>query len=137
MTPSRFVIFLMGDLLRIYSGLGSILCYLGFAEFSVIETSRIYFTDFGVLEFFFNFQNPLFLCILPALIFRACFILKTWLKVAVPVYVFISFSHRSRAFSFFVDPVPFLFLFVWFIPIFRLLAFVVRALVSDVLFPSV
>ena len=66
MTPSHFVIFFKGDLLKISSGLKFILGYFCFAEFgvlelsmffffaefSMLELSRDYFTDFGGLELF-------------------------------------------------------------------------------------
>ena len=78
----------------------------------VLEHSRINFTEFRVLGFFQNFHNPLFLRIGLAQFCRAFyFCFKTWLKVSVPISVLILFSCESRAFSFLVDPVPFLFLF--------------------------
>ena len=52
MAPSHFVIFLKGDLPQIYSGLEVILGYLYFAKFGVLEVSRIDFTEFVVIEFF-------------------------------------------------------------------------------------
>ena len=77
----------------------------------MLEFSRIDFTKFGVLEFFCNCQNPLFLCVGSARIFRACYYyFNTWLEVAVPVSVFILISRGYRAFFFLVDPVPFILL---------------------------
>ena len=75
MTPSHFVIFLKGGFLRISSGLEVILRYFCFAKFGVLELSLLLFfakfgvlglsidsfTEFGVLELFWNCQNPLFL----------------------------------------------------------------------------
>ena len=52
MTPSLFVIFFKGNLLKISSGLEVILGYFGFTNFGVLELSRVDFIDFGVLEFF-------------------------------------------------------------------------------------
>ena len=99
MTPSHFVIFLKGDFMLISSGLEVILGYFCFNEFSVLELSRVDFTEFGVLEFFWNPQNPRFLCIGSAQIFRACyFCFQSWLEVAVHVSVFVLFSHGSRDF---------------------------------------
>ena len=50
MTPLRFVIFLKGDLLRIYSGLEVILGIFCFTEFGVLEISRDDFTDLVYLN---------------------------------------------------------------------------------------
>ena len=75
MTPSHFVIFLKGDFLLISSGVEIIIGYFCFTEFGVLELSLLFlfqrfqvlelsrddFTEFGVLEFFWNSQNPLFL----------------------------------------------------------------------------
>ena len=78
----------------------------------MFKLSRIHFTKFGVLEFLWNRQNPLFLCIGSAQIFCACYLcLQNWLEVAVTVSVFTLFSRGSRSFYFLVDPVAFLFLF--------------------------
>ena len=61
--PSHLVIIFMGDLLRISSGLEVMLGYFCFAEFGVLELSRDDFTEFGVLEFFWDCQNSPFLWI--------------------------------------------------------------------------
>ena len=81
MTPSHFVIFLKGDLLRISSGLEFILGYFCFANFGVLELSRVDFTEFGLLEFFWNRHIPLFLCIGSAQILRTCFFLRLGSKL--------------------------------------------------------
>ena len=73
MTPSYFFIFLKGDLLQKSSGLEVILGYFCFTEFGVLELSRVDLTEFDVLEFFQNCQNPLFLCIGSAQICHACY----------------------------------------------------------------
>ena len=112
MTPSHFVIFLKEDFLQIPSGLEFILGYFGFTKFGVLALSRIDFTKFGVLEFFWNRQNPLFLCIGLDQICRACyFCFKTWIEVDVPVSVFILFSRGYHAFYFLVNPVLFILFF--------------------------
>ena len=63
MTPSYFFILLKRDCPRISSGLEVILGHFGFTKLGVLEFSRINFTEFGVLEVFWNCQNPLLLCI--------------------------------------------------------------------------
>ena len=73
MTPSHLVIFLKGNLLQIYSDLEVMLGYFCFAEVGVLELSRDDFTEFGVLEFFWDRQNSPFLWIGLARVFRACY----------------------------------------------------------------
>ena len=73
--PLTFFIFLKGNLLQISSGLEVILgffpppslvclnylCYFFFTDFGVPESSRDNFTEFGVLELFWNRHNTIFL----------------------------------------------------------------------------
>ena len=113
MTPLHFFIFLKSNLLQISSYLSVIVVYFGFTEFGVLECFRIDFTEFGVLNFSGNRQNPLFLCIGSGQTFLCLFFLS-WVEVAMPVSGFILFSHGSCTFSFLVDPVPCFSCFVWF-----------------------
>ena len=59
--PLTFCYFLEGNLLRISSGLELILGIFCFTKFVVLEISRDDFTEFSVIEFFWNRHNPLFL----------------------------------------------------------------------------
>ena len=43
--------------MQISSGLEVILGYFGYTNFGVLELSRVDFTKFGVLEFFWNHTN--------------------------------------------------------------------------------
>ena len=72
MTPSHLIIFLKGNLLQISSGLEVMLGFF-FAKFGVLEISRVDFTEFGVLEFFWDRQNSPFLLIGLAQICRSCY----------------------------------------------------------------
>ena len=58
--PLTFCYFLEGGFLRISSGLEVILGIFCFTEFGVLELSRDDFTEFSVLEFFWNRHNPFF-----------------------------------------------------------------------------
>ena len=71
--PLTICYFFKGDFPLISSGLEVILGYFCFTEFGVLELSRVDFTEFNVLEFFWNRQNPLFLCIGSARICCACY----------------------------------------------------------------
>ena len=96
--------------MQISSGLEVIISFFGYTEFGLLEFSRVDFTEFSVLEFFWNRQNPLFFSIGSARIIRAFYLFfNTWLEVAVPVSSFIYFLVDPVSFYFLVNPVPFIF----------------------------
>ena len=114
--PHIFLFSWSKNLLKISSGLGVIIGYSSFTNFGVLDFSRVDSTDFGELEFS-GFDRILFSCVL-----------------ASSKFPFLFLFFYTRAFSFFMDPVLFLFLFFLFIPTRWHLTLVTRALASDVSF---
>ena len=61
--PLIFCYFIEGEFDSNVFRFGSHSWFFGFTKFGVFECYRIVFTEFGVLEFFHNCNNSLFVCI--------------------------------------------------------------------------
>ena len=109
--PLTFYYFLEGDFAANILRFGSNSWCFCFTKCGVFELSRVYFTEFGVLEFS-GIVRILFSCVLARIEFSVLVIKKRDLdRSCRACFRFIIFSRGSHAFSFLVDPVPFIFLF--------------------------